>query len=211
MESGQIIQDFTLNVKRAMGSEIEGQKEQALSTCYEVLASCFDDNVRLYSVKIVQNNDFFINFLKKAPNSEIITQILTTKIKGWNISISLIIKDILSIVPTHSGTADVSATDLFPKKAAAIFLWEMFADLRVSEDFEFDECPLKILFESHSLDRIIEQCKIEKRLISEILENYPNEIRSDETIRETITNILIKEEAENIAAIINSKFNLDDK
>ncbi|KII67975.1 hypothetical protein RF11_01976 [Thelohanellus kitauei] len=163
MESGQIVQDFALNVKRVTGPEGDEQRlglewmekfqdsEQALDICYEILKSAIDDDVQLHSVKVIENKkiyNFLLEFLKKSPNCDVAKQV-------WNISLSKMINDIISVMAQPSNGCGDSIDDLYPQETAIIFMRELLVDRKIFDDPEYTYFRSKILDESESMDKTI--------------------------------------------------------
>ncbi|KII63786.1 hypothetical protein RF11_15021 [Thelohanellus kitauei] len=163
MDYNQQIKDFVLNVKRVTSLEDEekiiGAKwmqgfvdsEQALTTCYEILRCIFDDVIQLYSVKVIKKKEiynFLIDFLKRTPNREITRH-------AWDISVSRMVNDILSIIPPRSDFLSGTADDLFSKKTATILMTDLILDREVRMASKDTELYCKILVESEFIDKII--------------------------------------------------------
>ncbi|KII64986.1 hypothetical protein RF11_05962 [Thelohanellus kitauei] len=110
MESCQIIQDFTFNANRIMGPESD------------------EKWISIYWMEKFEESVKFIANLGKG-----IDHVL--RVTSWDIPLSLIINDILSIVHIRPGSCNDWATDLFSQNTATIFMREVFTDLKDSEDW----------------------------------------------------------------------------
>ncbi|KII65622.1 hypothetical protein RF11_10060 [Thelohanellus kitauei] len=145
MEPNPIIDEFALNVKRVTGAEEDEQRigikwmqqfqksEEAFSTCNEILNGPLNDKVKLHSVKVIHNMKmyrFFIDFLTKSPNQEMIQKVFT---------------DLLSIQVRQPTTHVSQSLDLFPKKTAIIFMRELFMEYVKSGDSNVDATKSKMI------------------------------------------------------------------